>query len=40
MLQINFPKIESDIYSLNNYDVKNLDDIVFIGAHQVRLQYH
>lgn len=33
MLQINFPKIESDIYSLNNYDVKNLGDIVFIGTH-------
>lgn len=33
MLQIKFPKIESNIYSLNNYNVKNLGDIVFIDTH-------
>lgn len=42
MLQITFPKIESDIYSLNNYDVKKMGDIVFIGTHlkQVNLSFN
>lgn len=42
MLQINFPKVTSNVYSVDNEEVKDLDDIVFIGTHlkQVNLSFN